>query len=81
MEKLEVCKKLMRLVWMSQAAIDNRKSIEQGRHCSPIPNGICLEQSIHSIIMDKIWWNFCDRDWGALHSEYNAIRARVKDIA
>lgn len=81
MEKLEVCKKLMRLAWMSQAAIDNRRSIERGRPCSPIPNGIRLEHSIRSIIMDRICWSLCDRNWSALYREYEIVHARVGDIA
>ena len=80
MEKLEVCKKLMRLVWMSQAAIDNRKSIERGRSCAQIPNGICLRHSIYSIIMDRIHWSECDRDWSALYDEYVNLGATVRDI-
>jgi hypothetical protein len=87
MEKLEICKKLSRLGWMSQAVIDNATTREHTDYANirPILQDLRLGTYVHSIIMDKIVWSVvrphCSRSWCARFEEYNGLGATIRDIA
>lgn len=87
MEKLEICKKLSRLGWMSQAVIDNTTTRRYTGYTAirPILQDLSLGTYVHSIIMDKIQWGTvrsrCGRSWCARFEEYNGLGATIRDIA
>lgn len=82
MEKLEVCKKLMRLGWMSQAVIDNKAS-GRANGGYGILRGLSLGTMVHDIVMAKIRW--CEthhsRFWSDVYEAYLGLGACIRDIA
>lgn len=82
MEKLEVCKKLMRLGWMSQAVIDNKVS---GREANGygILKDVYLSTHVGDLIMCKIKWGDTHhtRFWSDVYEDYISLGACIRDIA
>lgn len=82
MEKLEVCKKLIRLGWMSQAVIDN-KVCGYASEGDGILRGLSLGTRVRDIVMSKIRW--CDtypsRFWSDVYEAYLDLEACIRDIA
>lgn len=82
MEKLEVCKKLMRLGWMSQAVIDNKVSglANEGHG---ILCGLSLDTMVRDIVMSKIRWGEThhSRVWSPRYEQYLNSGACIRDIA
>lgn len=82
MEKLEVCKKLSRLGWMSQAVIDNKVSGMEAQGY-----GILRDSSLHmrvqDLIMCKITWGETHhtRFWSDVYEDYARLGACIRDIA
>lgn len=82
MEKLEVCKKLMRLGWMSQAVIDN-KVCGYANTGQGFLRGLSLDTMVYSIVMHKIIWSGVhhSRFWSDVYEDYISLDARIRDIA
>ena len=82
MEKLEVCKKLSRLGWMSQAVIDNRVSGMEAEGYGILRDEY-LSSRVHDIIMCKISWSRAHhtRFWPAVYEDYERLGACIRDIA
>lgn len=82
MEKLEICKKLMRLRWMSQAAIDN-KVCGYANTRMGILRGLSLRTKVHDIVMSKIRWGEThgSRYWPDVYKDYERLGACIRDIA
>lgn len=82
MEKLEVCKKLMRLGWMSQAVIDNKVSGRANQGFG-ILRGLSLDTTVHAIVMAKIRWGetYPSRFWSDVYEAYLGLGACIRDIA
>ena len=81
MEKLEVCKKLMRLGWMSQAVIDN-KVCGYANEGDGILRGLSLGTMVHDIVMLKIRWGDThpSRFWSDRYEGYLNLEACIRDI-
>lgn len=82
MKKLEVCKKLIRLGWMSQAVIDN-KVCGYANAGDGILRGLSLDTRVHDIVMSKIRWSFthASRFWSDVYEGYVDLEACIRDIA
>lgn len=82
MEKLEVCKKLIRLGWMSQAVIDN-KVCGYANAGDGILRGLSLGTRVHDIVMSKIRWGYthASRFWSDVYEDYVDLEACIRDIA
>lgn len=82
MEKLEVCKKLSRLGWMSQAVIDN-KVCGYANEGHGILRGLSLRTRVHDIVMTKIRWGEThhSRCWSEVYEDYISLGACIRDIA
>lgn len=82
MEKLEVCKKLMRLGWMSQAVIDNQVC-GMANEGKGILSGLSLGVRVQDIIMMKIRWGetHYSRFWSDVYEDYVNLGACIRDIA
>lgn len=76
--KLEVCKKLSRLGWTSQAVVDYYRTTS--RWGATFLHGIYMETYLTSIVMDKITWMHSPREhtWQLRHRDYHMVM--VKDI-
>lgn len=82
MEKLEICKKLIRLGWMSQAVIDN-KVCGRANAGHGILSGLSLDTMVCDIVMLKISWGKVhhSRFWSDVYEDYISFEARIRDIA
>ena len=82
MEKLEVCKKLIRLGWMSQAVIDN-KVCGLANEGKGILSGLSLDTRVQDIVMTKIKWSeiHYSRFWSDVYEDYTNLCACIRDIA
>lgn len=82
MGKLEVCKKLIRLGWMSQAVIDN-KVCGMANEGKGILLGLSLGVRVQDIIMRKIRWSetHYSRFWSDVYEDYARLGACIRDIA
>ena len=82
MEKLEVCKKLSRLGWMSQAVIDNKVSGMEARGYGILRDS-SLNMRIDELIMCRITWSATNhtRCWSVVYEGYARLEACIRDIA
>lgn len=80
MEKIDVCKKLIRLGWTSRAVIDNRRTREVTASAFPMLFGLQMNSFIHEIIMDRLSWGSCEHVWSSYYEQYRNMGARIKDI-
>lgn len=82
MEKLEVCKKLSRLGWMSQAVIDNKVSGMEAQGYG-ILRGSSLNMRVEELIMCRITWSATHhtRFWSDVYEDYIRLGACIRDIA
>lgn len=78
MGKLEVCKKLSRLGWASQAVVDYHKTLPHW--AATFLYGIYMETYLDSIVMDKICWGSSLREdiWPQRYEDGHSTM--VKDI-
>lgn len=76
--KLEVCKKLSRLGWTSQAVVDYYKTQSYGD--ATFLHNIYMETYLKSIVMDKIIWMHSPREdtWQLRYMD--GRMTKVKDI-
>lgn len=82
MEKLEICKKLMRLGWISQATIDNKVCGYANTRRS-ILRGLSLETKVHATVMSKLKWDEThhSRSWSDVYKDYRSLDLRIRHIA
>lgn len=82
MGKLEVCKKLMRLGWMSQAVIDNKVSGMEAKGRNILKDS-SLYMRIADLIMYRIKWSKTHhtRFWSDVYEDYIRLGACIRDIA
>lgn len=82
MEKLEVCKKLSRLGWMSQAVIDNKVSGMEAEGWGILRDEY-LSSRVQDLIMCKIKWSETHhtRFWSNVYEDYARLGTCIRDIA
>lgn len=82
MEKLEICKKLMRLGWISQATIDN-KVCGYADTGHGILRGLSLRTGVQDIVMTNIRWSEThhSRCWSDVYEDYIRLGTCIRDIA
>lgn len=81
MEKLEVCKKLSRLGWMSKAC-DNMNKRRQRGATDTMLRDTTLQTELSSYLFDKLNWSQPDGvDWVELYNGYAALDATIGGIA
>lgn len=80
MEKLEACKKLSRLGWMSQAC-DNMNKRRQNGATDTMLRNTTLQTRLSRYVFDKLYWSYPDGvNWVALHDGYVGLDATIGSI-
>lgn len=80
MEKLEVCKKLSRLCWISQACDNMNKRRQRGVTDTMLRN-TTLQTKLYGYIFNKVSWSFPDGvNWVDLHNGYLGSGATIESI-
>lgn len=81
MEKLEVCRKLSRLGWMSQAVNNMNKRRQIGANDTMLRN-TNLQTKISNYLFEKVNWSYPDGvNWVGIYDGYVVLGATIESIA